>query len=346
MAFSNDENLLNGINLDSIIEYQDFVKQLQPILLKEAGYETTTSTKNPFGNYQSAYDALITNGKAQGLSLAEVAKKNGLSVTQAKEATSLTEKAKADMDAVWTNWKNGGMDDATYSKKVGEIESRIQGFSTTNTALKKTAEREELEKRYKEAQDQQLELTKLQGERQTKALKGEIPTSPILAKQIQDEFNTFKENQARAGNVIMGDDIDNAVGKGTAAIENLRAFKDNSAAAKQREIEAIIQGETPLFYQGLGLAGGYGGVSTPTPTDYAGVSGLSLQGQQPFQFERNWDLQRFMANKSGSKAKGNTSGLVGSLAGAGIGAMFGGLPGATLGSQMGGGVGTLFSEGY
>lgn len=351
MGFSSSEDFLNGINLDSINEYNDYVRQLQPILLKEAGYETVTSTSNPFTDIDSAYRTLVQEGTQRGLSVTEIGKKLGLNASQTREAINLVTDLNKKLSDSETWMKDGRSSEESYRNAAKELQDKLKEFSVTKTSLQKTAERQALEDQYKQVQQQQLELTKAQAERQKKALAGEIPTSPVLASQIQKEFEAFKEAQARAGNVILGDDPFTAVGKGSAAIESLRGFQDNATAAKQREIQSIVQGETPLFYQGLGLAGGYGGVSLPSAPDYSGAAGLSLAGHQPFQFNRQMQFN-MDALKASSKSKGNKSGLIGSLGGAGLGVGLAALAPGTLGlssalmagamgSNWGGGIGTL-----
>lgn len=362
MGFSTDETLLNSINLDSINQYRQFIDQIRPILMQEAGYEEVDSMKSAgYSKGNEVFERVRATGYYDGkLDQGNAARQLGVSQSEFDKLQKLgkeyynLEQRPVSRDMI--NSKNKEV--AKLAKetfgRLDAINKEVSSFQIGTKTLQKTAAQLAKEKEFAALQDQQLAITKAQADRQQKALAGEIETSPILQKQIQDEFNTFKENQARAGNVIMGDNIDNATGKGSAAIESLRAFKDNATAAKQREIQSIIQGETPLYYGGLGLAGN---VRTAAPNlPYGGLSSMSLSGMQPFQFDRQMNWNQQMA-QMGSKSSSGKSGLLGSLGGSALGigaaAMFpgtlgltGALQGAQLGSLFGGGAGTLFGGGY
>lgn len=401
MGFSPDENLLNGINLDSITEMYDFMKQLRPILLGEEGYKQVT-TSTGLGKNTSELNEII-NQRSAGVPESEIAKQLGVSLTEFKRIDSrlrennalydkgqrLREQAERQRDP---NRKKEMMDQAVaIFEQSNAIAQEIQNFQVSKTSLEKTDDRKSIESRFKALQDKELarleeevafwesgegknlrdqqrglvsqqnELLKKQLERQDKAVSStDIPVSEVLKKQIQDEFNRFKEAQARNGNVILGDDPTTAVAKGSAAQQALGVFQDNSKAAIQREREAVIQGEGALVQNGLNLSSGltsgmldfaqpgmFAGeayrrsTSLPTQPNFGAVPGITGSAMQPYQFQNQlqFNYDQLRSQRRGGSGK---SGLFGALGGAAIGGLVGGPMGASVGSQLGGAAGTLF----
>lgn len=359
MGFSNDEALLNNINLNSVKDYQNFLNELRPILLQESGYSQTESIQNISPNDISGLntasrkllesDLSIINGIRSGAEeFTEAAGgrrvvRDGNNIifyrTDGKhEATlDINDQLQRSYQSV-ENTLSSSPDKTAFDRETGTL-------TKTVSSLQKTPERLALEERFKKLEEQQLSLNEAQLERQNKALKGEIPTSETLKKNIQDEFNRFKESQARAGNVILGESLEDAVGKGTAAIESLAAFKNNATQAKERELQSIIQGETPLAYGGFELASGASGsraYSLPGSVDYGGLQGMSLSGSQPFQFNRQLAQQLELARMGNTKQKSGLGMTIGGLAGAGIGGFFGGPAGAQVGLGAGSMIGSYF----
>ena len=68
------------------------------------------------------------------------------------------------------------------------------------------------------------ENLQLSQERQRKALLGELPLTEAGQQRKADEFSTFKERMARAGNPITGDTPETATATTTPGIQGLRAF--------------------------------------------------------------------------------------------------------------------------
>lgn len=306
MGFSTDEQLLNSITLESALEYRDYIKQLKPLLLQEAGYIETPGKNLGFKGAQDAADQIINRGFSAGQSVIDIANRLGVSASDIQAV----EKLVGEYNAPATD----------YARKI-EIDKQIQGMTSSRTGFEKTPEAKALEERFKKLEEQQLSLTEAQLARQTKALKGEMPNSDTLMKSIQSDFQKFKEAQARAGNIIMGDDPLTAVAKGTAATEALQAFQDNATQAKEREIQSIIS-ETPFAYGGFELSQGSAGkraYALPNAPDYGGMSSMALSSYQPFQFNRQMDFQQQQLQNSNSQAKKNRQSQL--LAGAlGLGA--------------------------
>lgn len=78
-------------------------------------------------------------------------------------------------------------------------------------------------------------------ERQEKALKGDVPVSEFLGQKKTDDFRVFKENQARLGNEIIGDDPDTATANTTPGIQSLNSFRDTWALTEEQERRGELQ---------------------------------------------------------------------------------------------------------
>lgn len=334
MAFSTDENLLNQINIDSIRQYSQFIEQLRPIMLQESGFTEVTTDRT-----RDEALGLLRESDPAGRGAALMDHIDRLRQIQSGQIKD-------------RNYRNMDQVGADLQASERELERYLQPFMKQKK-LEKTPERLALEERYKALEGDLMTLSQAQLERQNKALRGEIPNTQTLLKTIGKEFNSFKEAEARRGNIIMGDDPFSAVAKGTAAQEALRAFQENATVAKEREIQSIVA-ETPFAYGGFELAAGSSGpraYSMPGSPNYAGLQGMSLSGSQPFQFNRQMEMQQRM--EQSSRNRSGRSGLVGTMLGAGAGALLaaptGGMSmigGAQLGGYFGGGAGQLFSGGY
>jgi len=78
-------------------------------------------------------------------------------------------------------------------------------------------------------------------ERQEKALAGDVPVSEFLGQKKTDDFRVFKENQARLGNEIIGDDPDTATANTTPGIQSLNSFRDTWALTEEQERRNELQ---------------------------------------------------------------------------------------------------------
>lgn len=209
-----------------------------------------------------------------------------------------------------------------------------------------------------ELEQKQQDIALLQAEKVEKALKGELPISPQTLKAEEDEFVKLKEQLARAGIDVQGDDLQEATSTSTAGIQAIESLKQRFDAIKFAEQQgAITQGQS-LLLQGagaiadieqrrLGAAFGSSGALLPQrqqfglfdPTSnrlnqigaasqlgfgtsfqgFGNLSNATSAALQPYQFQR--DLQ-FQANQAGGGGFGS---LLGGMGAIGLGAFSGGL---------------------
>lgn len=370
MPFSNDENLLNNINVGSLLDLDNYMKALKPILLEEAGYKEVTDKKTlGFKSVAEAADVLINQGLNRGLTESQVAKQMGISVTDFQNIKGIINAANESYRKV----KAGEITEAQAEHDRKEFLRQIQSYEIQTPRYEKTDERKLFDERLKALEDfelsqaeeqagflkspegkaylenqrrieaKQKELTLSQLNRATGSINDPMKASARLQKQIQQEWLSFKEEQARRGNVILGDDPLNASARGSVAKDNLELFQSRMQQAIQQENESIIQGELPLAFGGVELSTNLTGSSNtiqgpgsyamnpaysraiPGNPGYGSNVGAGVQAQQPFQFQQQMDFSREQLRTSLNEAKKTRrTQLTAALIGGGI----------TLGSQF------------
>lgn len=370
MPFSNDENLLNNINVGSLLDLDNYMKALKPILLEEAGYKEVTDKKTlGFKSVAEAADVLINQGLNRGLTESQVARQMGISVTDFQNIKGIINAANESYRKV----KAGEITEEQAEHDRKEFLRQIQSYEIQTPRYEKTDERKLFDERLKALEDfelsqaeeqagflkspegkaylenqrrieaKQKELTLSQLNRATGSINDPMKASARLQKQIQQEWLSFKEEQARRGNVILGDDPLNASARGSVAKDNLELFQSRMQQAIQQENESIISGELPLAFGGVELSTNLTGSSNtlqgpgsyamnpaysraiPGNPGYGSNVGAGVQAQQPFQFQQQMDFSREQLRTSLSEAKKTRrTQLTAALIGGGI----------TLGSQF------------
>jgi hypothetical protein len=369
MAFTNDEAALKGINLDMIQQYYDSINQLKPLMLDQSGYTEKTrdlsfedalkkAPKHVQDNYQE-YNRLIEQSQGYMDNWNPTDPWGRMTINNENGTGVFTKDSLA----------------AHIAKLKQDQQDLARGVNTSEKYLEKTPEAKALEDRFKALQDSQLSaleqqmaylktpeyqaqvdaqrkleqqqqtIAQSQADRQMKALNGEIGVSDVLGSQLNESFAAFKEAEARNGNIVMGDSWDNATAKGTAANESLGRFQRTAKAQIQGERDAIIQGESPAYFQNMAVAGGnaYGGSQTglgplsgqayqfatggPGMPNYLSGSQGALGGMQPYQFDQQMQMQQQMLEFQKNQAsKQYKSGLISGgaqLLGMGVGAASG-----------------------
>lgn len=151
----------------------------------------------------------------------------------------------------------------------------------------------------------------LEQERQTKALRGELPLTEAGQQQKAREFETFKELMARAGNPITGDTPETATATTTAGFQGLRAFNERFGLLEEAERFGQLTRGTQAILGRIGLTSDIGAQQRAGllqfPSRPGQLAQLAANIQQPFQFSR---AGQFAASR---ETAANRAGLLGGL---------------------------------
>jgi hypothetical protein len=121
-------------------------------------------------------------------------------------------------------------------------------------------------------QEQQTQVALAQGERQQKALKGELPLSEGTIQRKTADFQLLKENLARGGNAIIGDDPSTAYSLSSPGEQALKEFNSRYSAIEGQERQGTLDSSAQTYLQSVGLAGNLG------QSKLASITGLSQPG--------------------------------------------------------------------
>jgi len=134
-----------------------------------------------------------------------------------------------------------------------------------------------------EVEQQQFRNYQLQIERQKRALEGNLPVSEALQQRKSENFRIFKEQQARIGNTITGDDPDTAVANTTAGTQSLNSFRDEFNLLEDAERRGEIQTGQANINQTRGLVSGLEGADYSRaigfPQRHSGAAGAGILNQ-------------------------------------------------------------------
>lgn len=155
-------------------------------------------------------------------------------------------------------------------------------------------------------------------ERETKALKGELPLTEAGQQQKQREFLSFKEAQARLGNVISGDTPEEAAATSTSGIQALKAFQERWGLFEEAERRGeLTQGTASLLARygvtsDIGVRERAGLLEFPAaPARLAQSFGGALQ---PYQQQRSGQFQSAQTSQSSTAGLLDLFGTVGGIA--------------------------------
>jgi uncharacterized protein YcfJ len=220
--------------------------------------------------------------------------------------------------------------------------------------------------------------TTLALERETKALKGELPLSAAGQQRKRDEFTAFKEQMARGGNPIEGDVPGTASASTTAGAQALKAFNERWGLVEEAERRGELTSGSQSVLARIGVAsdlgvrtregllsavpryavpgftGGRGGAGGGLPT-FGAVSPDFAGALQPFQAQRAGITQNNLANAQiamanrqqetarnaalGTAGGAILGGILGTLIFPGVGTAAGALGGLSAGAAIGGAAG-------
>lgn len=170
------------------------------------------------------------------------------------------------------------------------------------TGYEKTPEQKTIDDQNLKLQTAQGDVSLLQAQRLKAALEGTLPVSQGSIQRKTEQFAQLKEQAARAGNPIFGDDPESAFSHSTAGTQMLKSFTDQWRSAEDAERRGDIQ----TGFGNLGTSAQTSGMEQSVLR--SGVpdlgTGKALPGYvsalQPYQFDRQGQFQANQANAQNS----------------------------------------------
>lgn len=186
------------------------------------------------------------------------------------------------------------------------------------------------------AQRLQYDNSKLQAEQYQKALKGELPLSQAVENEISKRWADTQAYLSRK----LGPQWEES----TPGIQSKAEFDKWSSALREEQQTGKLSGASAMsiaqqdFYNQL-LGRSAQSASSPLGM-YQGLMGSYQAALQPYQIQRQMQLQ---ANMSNARSGNSMMSGLGMLAGTGLGSAVGGPGGAMLGSKIAGLIGPSFN---
>lgn len=147
----------------------------------------------------------------------------------------------------------------------------------------------------------------LSQERESKALKGELPLTEAGQQQKRDEFKAFKEAMSRKGDYIEGDTPETSTAKSTSGTQGLKAFQERWGLVEDSERRGEIDRGTSLVLNRMGVASDIGarnyGMGTGFSSLYSPFYAGSSAALDPYQRYASMNAQANMYN-AGQRASG------------------------------------------
>lgn len=150
-------------------------------------------------------------------------------------------------------------------KQIADLQgAQMATAQKANAALNKyldsldTEDYKAYQKAQQDLQAQQTQIALDQGERQKKALAGELPLSQGTIDRKAQDFQLLKENLARGGNAIIGDDPGSAYSLSSPGSQALKEFNSRYSAIEGQERQGALDTGTSSYLQAVGLTGNLG----------------------------------------------------------------------------------------
>ncbi len=147
-------------------------------------------------------------------------------------------------------------------KQIADLQgAQMATAQKANDALNKyldslnTDDYKAYQKAQQDLQAQQTQIALAQGERQQKALAGELPLSEGTIQRKAQDFQLLKENAARSGNAIIGDDPSSAYSLSSPGVQALKEFNSRYAAVEGQERQGTLDSSAQTYLQSVGLSG-------------------------------------------------------------------------------------------
>ncbi|MFA7120534.1 MAG: hypothetical protein WC277_03595 [Bacilli bacterium] len=162
---------------------------------------------------------------------------------------------------------------------------------------------------------QQYDIAKLQQERLAQAYAGELPVSPALEKNLQQQEQQMRE--ALSQRLGAGWEMS------TAGQQAMGEFTRNAELLREEARRGAMTTEGGMLLSNLGYLGNTQGVRTDQagqfPSRTSGMFGAYGALQAPYQQQRGMEFQAMMANaQNQSQSRAGLMGGIGSLLGAGM----------------------------
>lgn len=107
-------------------------------------------------------------------------------------------------------------------------------------------------------QEQQTQIALAQGTRTQQALEGKLPLSQGTIDRKAADFQLLKENLARSGNAIIGDDPASAYSLSSPGVQALKAFNQQYGTIEAQERQGQLDTGSQAYLQSVGLSGNIG----------------------------------------------------------------------------------------
>ncbi len=150
-------------------------------------------------------------------------------------------------------------------RRSAKLEEDMEPFILQSMRLKRDEEgnlvkmtEEEFKESLGVADLQAYENLLLSQERQSRALRGELPLTEAGQQRKMEEFASFKERMARSGHVIEGDDPESATAETTSGIQGLKAFNQRYGLLEEAERYGELNRGTSAIMQRMGVASDIG----------------------------------------------------------------------------------------
>lgn len=239
-----------------------------PLQAAQYGYEQHNTLVDPYS--QKARDLNPTAANKADAAYQILHGSDGTSVTP--DAAALA-KANKDWSDAWTEMNNAVVSTSydktpertAQDKQVADLQgAQMATAQKANDALNKyldslnTDDYKAYQAAQQQLQAQQTQIALQQGERTQKALDGTLPISQGTIDRKAADFQLLKENLARSGNAIIGDDPSSAYSLSSPGVQALKQFNQQYGTIEAQERQGQLDTGSQTYAQAVGLSGSIG----------------------------------------------------------------------------------------
>jgi hypothetical protein len=256
---------LNGLEQEQLklLQQQDAQNQMfAPLQAEAAGYKAIYATDPRKADLLAKINAEYAKGN-DAMDLRVQYTKLGFDTADPQVITGYEKTdARKVQDTQLTDLQTQQM--ATAKKANDALNTYLDSLNTDDYKAYQAAQQQ--------LQAQQTQIALKQGERTQQALDGNLPLSQGTIDRKAADFQLLKENTARAGNAIIGDDPNSAYSLSSPGSQALKEFNSRYAAIEGQERQGALDTGTTSYLQAVGLTGNLG------KTDLSAATGLSNPG--------------------------------------------------------------------